>query len=484
MFGFFGTIMPQVLPTVLCVLALIFVINRYFITRDTEWVYFFMAGFSYLLGELCADYMDNIINFPLEALFYLWFYLSIFLFLRSKSKMSHNNSIKDKGIEKKQYIILIIDFIIIAMTASIIFYCYDLKLLNVRLGYNLNLNSIIQFLYPIFDFLIFGYYTYLCKIKVIHGKKVFISLTIGFIIWTMGDFIYALEMLFNSHTTLGGILLTIGLILFMIFAYIIKTSEDKKNYVVLDLFSDNSIFSNYAVAMTAVIYIFAGLYIYCSIFYRGDYAFEIMGSCAIVMLVLISMRFGLARHETKLKMNEMSEAANLDPLTGLYNRRYAFKLINSAFKSSKYLDMKISALMIDIDHFKRYNDTFGHACGDQILRDITHLINSSINTSNILCRYGGEEILVVLPGSDEEKGMEVAENIRVNIEKYIFYYENMQPVGKVTISIGGATADYDTEDEFELIKKADYALYESKKLRNKCSWIDMGYFNEENEMKS
>ncbi|MGE5629081.1 MAG: GGDEF domain-containing protein [Solirubrobacterales bacterium] len=398
--------------------------------------------------------------------------------------MRHNNHVIDRGIAKKQYMIFIIDFIIIGMTAFIIFYCFDLKLQDKQLIFNLNLNSIIQFMYPIFDFLLLGYYTYLNKIKVVHGKKVFISLTIAFIIWTMGDFINALETLFNTNTTLGGTFLTIGLILFMIFAYIVKISEDKKNNEVLELFPDNSIFNNYAVAMTAIIYIFAGLYIYCSIFFRGDYSFNIMGSCAILMLVLISLRFGLAQHETKLKMNEMSEAANLDPLTGLYNRRYAFKLIGGAFKSSKSLDIKVSALMIDIDHFKKYNDTFGHACGDQILRDITHIINNSINISNIICRYGGEEILVVLPGADENMGMEVAENIRANVEKYIFYYENMQPVGKVTISIGGATADNDTLDEFQLIKKADYALYESKKSRNRCSWIDMGYFNEENEMKS
>jgi diguanylate cyclase (GGDEF)-like protein len=114
---------------------------------------------------------------------------------------------------------------------------------------------------------------------------------------------------------------------------------------------------------------------------------------------------------------------------------------------------KMSLLMIDIDNFKKYNDTHGHPAGDELLRKLAQLLKSSLRDVDIVFRYGGEEFVVILPKTDRKGGQIVAERLLVQVDLYL----------PTSISIGIAALPDDAETENELIEKADNALYEAKR---------------------
>ena len=122
--------------------------------------------------------------------------------------------------------------------------------------------------------------------------------------------------------------------------------------------------------------------------------------------------------------------------------------------------------MLDIDHFKNFNDTYGHVNGDLCLKEISQLISNTVDPSSIICRYGGEEFMIILPGADEKAGFLIADKIRGKIDACIFYQSS-----KITISIGGATSGEAAKEATDLIEQADTALYKAKEERNKCSWF-------------
>lgn len=471
---FFGQFIAKGVPSIFCLLAMVLMIFKYQKTKDKEWLLFATAPLFYILGELSINILNYKTNLPLDLIFYSFFYYFVFLFLRRRKNSLIKNLEVTKNYIKNQQFLLIMDFITIFIVSFLLFYSFEWKPTGKNI--EITLYGLIQFIYPILDFLILGYYIFLSRTYIMYDRKLCNLLSIGFLIWTTGDFLYGFEYLLNVDRIFGGCILTIGLLFFMVAAYRLKVSTDKKEYSTMDIFYENTKISNLALVVTSILFLYVALYFYSIINFKGDVkALYTIGTIGAILMFLTALRHCITQFETRDKLNEMQKIASIDPLTGLYTRRFAFNLINRAYKTCVGLNMNMSALMLDIDHFKKYNDTWGHACGDQILRDLTQIICSSISISNIICRYGGEEILLVLPGASKIEGMKVAENIRENIEKYSFYNENVQPVGKVTISIGGATSRIDTKDEFELIKEADYALYESKKTRNRCSWIDDNY---------
>ena len=135
---------------------------------------------------------------------------------------------------------------------------------------------------------------------------------------------------------------------------------------------------------------------------------------------------------------------------------------------------KIGILMFDIDFFKKFNDNYGHACGDYVLQTVASLIKESLRGDDMASRYGGEEFTVMLSNADREKSMKVAERIRKNIEAYDFCYENQHV--KVTISVGVSTFEggkTSTATPNALVDKADKALYVSKRSgRNRVTFAD------------
>ncbi|MDT8316616.1 MAG: sensor domain-containing diguanylate cyclase [bacterium] len=157
-----------------------------------------------------------------------------------------------------------------------------------------------------------------------------------------------------------------------------------------------------------------------------------------------------------------------DELTSLYNHRHFVNLLQEELKRAKRYKRSLSIMLIDIDHFKHYNDTNGHLKGNDALKECSIVMLETIRNLDILARYGGEEFAVILPEADKREVEKCAERMRAAIEKRAFCNESAQPLGKLTISIGYATFPDDAKVERSLINRADIALYKAKdKGRNR-----------------
>jgi two-component system, cell cycle response regulator len=151
-----------------------------------------------------------------------------------------------------------------------------------------------------------------------------------------------------------------------------------------------------------------------------------------------------------------------DGMTGVHNKRYLLELLDRDIGMAARLGNQLSLLMIDIDHFKKINDSYGHLAGDQALKELCRRIEPRLRSTDVLARYGGEEFAVVLPATPREGALQVAETLRVVIENAPFTHE--QTKIPATISLGLATTDPGTPITVtELIKRADDNLYEAKR---------------------
>ncbi len=164
--------------------------------------------------------------------------------------------------------------------------------------------------------------------------------------------------------------------------------------------------------------------------------------------------------EVEYLQQELREQALRDSLTGLYNRRYLNDALDRELARAKRDRSPLSLLMIDVDHFKKVNDTHGHHFGDQILAQLAILLTTHARGSDIVCRYGGEEFLVLMPGTGEDFARSRAEEIRQKSELLIGQME--ERVVHVTLSIGIAVYPAHGENWDEVVRKADNALYQSK----------------------
>jgi diguanylate cyclase (GGDEF)-like protein/PAS domain S-box-containing protein len=168
---------------------------------------------------------------------------------------------------------------------------------------------------------------------------------------------------------------------------------------------------------------------------------------------------------------ELSEQALRDPLTGLYNRRFLGEMmVREVARAGRENDC-VSIIVSDIDHFKRINDTHGHLVGDQFLVEIASLMKTHTRGSDIACRYGGEEFLLVLPGTNKETAKQRAELLRLICASLHIPHEGKNL--NVTLSFGVATYPLHGQDAEEIIIKADKALYNSKRRgRNRVTVWD------------
>lgn len=156
-------------------------------------------------------------------------------------------------------------------------------------------------------------------------------------------------------------------------------------------------------------------------------------------------------------IEELEFLATRDPLTGIYNRRKFFNLGVRLFESAK----TVSGMMIDVDHFKRFNDDYGHDTGDEVLRAITRTVQASLPEGAVFGRLGGEEFAVILP-TDFERAYAVAETIRQRIAEQVVTEIDARPL-HCTVSIGLGSKDAQTTNIDMLLKSADNALYRAKK---------------------
>ncbi|MCP4254054.1 MAG: response regulator [Candidatus Scalindua sp.] len=177
----------------------------------------------------------------------------------------------------------------------------------------------------------------------------------------------------------------------------------------------------------------------------------------------ISLSLNNARLRSKLL-----EQSIRDPLTGLFNRRYMEESLNREIIRAKRTNSKMGLLILDVDHFKRFNDEYGHLTGDCLLKGLGSLLGQDVRADDIVCRFGGEEFIVVLPGMDLKLAGERAEHIRSEVENDLKLSFNDETL-KVTVSIGISIFPSNGQDGTKLIAAADKALYRAKADgRNKC----------------
>ena len=148
--------------------------------------------------------------------------------------------------------------------------------------------------------------------------------------------------------------------------------------------------------------------------------------------------------------------AHTDTLTSLWNYGYFQYKLDEEFMKARSTNRKISVLMVDIDNFKKFNDTFGHQAGDEALKSIAANIQRSARKIDIACRYGGEEFSFILPDTSKEEALTIAERMRITIS------DNKIMDYAFTISIGISSFPQDAQNKEELIRKADWALYKGK----------------------
>lgn len=156
----------------------------------------------------------------------------------------------------------------------------------------------------------------------------------------------------------------------------------------------------------------------------------------------------------------LEDVANQDALTGLFNRRFFDKHLSIEIKRCKSVNKPLSIIMLDVDNFKRFNDTYGHQTGDEVLRMLGRVLRSALRDREFPCRYGGEEFVVLMPEVDQELGLKIAERIRSSVAMTTVDGCNGENLS-VTISIGLSTVWGETPSQ-DILSKADMALYKSK----------------------
>ncbi|KAA3652714.1 MAG: diguanylate cyclase [Calditrichaeota bacterium] len=178
--------------------------------------------------------------------------------------------------------------------------------------------------------------------------------------------------------------------------------------------------------------------------------------------------------ELALAKERLRQLAITDGLTRLYNHRHFKEVLLLELDRAKRHNQNISVVMIDIDHFKCYNDTHGHQAGDVLLQKISRLYAENIRKIDLAARYGGEEFVLVLIETDKEAATIAANKIRSIIEQFPFENEQTQPNGKITVSMGVATFPEDAHDFDGLVGVADRRLYMAKDNgRNQVAVVDI-----------
>ncbi len=151
-----------------------------------------------------------------------------------------------------------------------------------------------------------------------------------------------------------------------------------------------------------------------------------------------------------------------DWLTGLWNTRYFNEMLDSALSKARTEEDHLGLLMIDIDNFKKYNDSLGHQKGDHAIKRVAHILNGSSRKTDFVCRYGGEEFCIIMAGIDKKDGEMIGERLRRRVEEIFKEDDSIPEELKLTVSLGLSTFPSDGDSKDDLIHKADSALYNAK----------------------
>jgi diguanylate cyclase (GGDEF)-like protein len=177
------------------------------------------------------------------------------------------------------------------------------------------------------------------------------------------------------------------------------------------------------------------------------------------LLLVLAGQLGVALEKLHL-FEQVKELAARDSLTGLYNRRHFYELGHKEFSRARRYDTDLSAVMLDFDQFKAVNDQYGHAAGDQVLKEFAEVLAANMRASDIAGRYGGDEFAILLPGSDLESTCKFAKRLSKKVKQR--GNEILEGKVKVTICLGLAEIDAGCVDVAMLLDRADQALLKAK----------------------
>ncbi|MCY4524129.1 MAG: GGDEF domain-containing protein [Halobacteriovoraceae bacterium] len=222
--------------------------------------------------------------------------------------------------------------------------------------------------------------------------------------------------------------------------YHCRLMQDKENYILRDNGSKNGTFlNNKKLEGPAVLA-------------KGD----------IIKLGNIALKFLPKGDPERLTYDKLQLEANTDQHTGCFNKTYFNNSISLEVKKSRITGNPLTLIVLDLDHFKKLNDTHGHDAGDYVLKEMAALVRKEgVRDLDVFARYGGEEFVILLPKTNIKQGFNIAERVRKLIEEYNFSYENKKL--EVTASIGVADYRQGVNTGTDLFKRADEAVYKSKK---------------------
>ena len=216
-------------------------------------------------------------------------------------------------------------------------------------------------------------------------------------------------------------------------------------------------------------FIIAGLFIICFVLFR--IAFDNESIELIKYLGLLFSVFGLiytlrtSQNNTKL-IDVLKDEAMHDGMTGLLNHKFFEKRLDEEIERSNRYNETMTLLFLDLDNFKRINDTHGHQYGDYVLKITASIIQDNVRNIDIVSRYGGEEFSVVLVNADKKVSLKTAERIRKEIENFKFNQNNIKE--RLTISIGMGEFPSDANNKEDIIKYSDSKMYIAKKDGKNC----------------
>lgn len=197
------------------------------------------------------------------------------------------------------------------------------------------------------------------------------------------------------------------------------------------------------------------------------FMFNAFGACTAIVYSMIALSSAVndSFSTLKNKNKKLDKLANTDPLTELYNRRGMKKRLETAIEDANNEGTDFCLILGDIDDFKHLNDTYGHECGDYILVRVSQTIRGLIREDDYVCRWGGEEILILLNHCKKERAVEIAENLRLAICSRPFIYEGVEVSASMTL---GVQEYVEKGSQDELVKLADLKMYQGKQSGKNC----------------
>lgn len=226
--------------------------------------------------------------------------------------------------------------------------------------------------------------------------------------------------------------------------------------------------SRWAVLRGFIVAFIAGYLLYLFLFIAESAASSLLvssifalGACFVVLVCFLA---DATVHDI-LRISALEAENVTDPLMGIFNRRYLERRLQEEFDRARRYGLPLCVLMTDIDHFKRINDLYGHACGDAVLREVGALLRKSTRSVDVVARYGGEEIVAILPHTGESEAVILAERIRRTIDAHSFAAGGADGFGhpvRCSVSIGVAVLTPECAAPGRLLEMADAALYRAK----------------------